>query len=47
MNLFLALVDDITLIVKGNGNIHVVGFYEPEPGEGMPFGDEDEDFEGE
>ena len=27
VNLFLALVDDVTLLVKGNGIIHVVGFY--------------------
>ena len=29
INVFLSLVDEVKLIVKGNGNIHVVGFFEP------------------
>lgn len=32
-------MDDVTLIVKGNGTIHVAGFSEPEPEEGVPFED--------
>jgi hypothetical protein len=29
INVFLSLMDEVKLIVKGNGNIHVVGFFEP------------------
>lgn len=35
-------MDDITLIVKGNGIVHVVGFYEPEPEDGFPYKDEED-----
>ena len=33
------------MIVKGNGSIHVVGFYEPDENVDMPFGQEDEEDE--
>ena len=41
LNLFLAMIDDISLVIKGNGILHIVGFYEPEPEAELPFGDED------
>ena len=28
LNVFITLLDELTLIVKGNGHIHLVGFYE-------------------
>lgn len=48
INVFVSLIDEVTLIVKGNGIIHVTGFCEPEPEGGMPFddlGDEEDDEE--
>lgn len=45
INLFISLLDDVTLIVKGNGIIHVVGFFEPDQEGDIPF--EGEDSEGE
>lgn len=30
LNIFLSLLDGAKLIVKGNGIIHVAGFFEPE-----------------
>lgn len=29
-NIFVSLADDVEFIVKGNGIIHAIGFYEPE-----------------
>lgn len=44
INLFICLLDNITLLVKGSGSIHVAGFNEPEPEGGLPFdGEEDEE----
>jgi hypothetical protein len=38
----------LTLQVKGNATLHVVGFYEPDQDADMPFGEEDlEDLEDE
>jgi hypothetical protein len=30
INLFLSLIDEASLIVKGNATLHVVGFFEPD-----------------
>lgn len=30
INIFITLTDEVELIVKGNGIIHAIGFYEPE-----------------
>lgn len=30
INIFVTLEDSITLVVKGNGTVHVIGFFEPE-----------------
>ena len=35
LNLFISLADKITLIVKGNGSVHVSGFIEPDQAEGL------------
>lgn len=37
INLFLSLLDDATLKVKGNGVVHVVGFFEPDQEGDLPF----------
>ena len=39
LNLFLSLVDEASLVVKGNATIHVVGFYEPDQEADLPFGE--------
>lgn len=41
INLFISLVDELTLLVKGNATLHVVGFYEPDQDADLPFGEED------
>ncbi len=41
VNLFISLADDLTLIVKGNATLHVVGFFEPDQDADLPFGEED------
>ena len=41
INIFITLTDGVTLVVKGNGIIHVLGFYEPADGGDLDF---DEDF---
>jgi hypothetical protein len=30
INLFISLIDEATLVVKGNATLHVVGFFEPD-----------------
>lgn len=46
INLFVSLLDEVELIVKGNGTLHITGFYEPDQGAGLPLeDDEDEDEE--
>jgi hypothetical protein len=40
LNVFLSLLDEVTLVAKGNGSIHITGFFEPEEGE-IPEGLED------
>lgn len=46
--MFISLVDELTLSVKGNATLHVTGFYEPDQDADLPFGDEDlEDLEDE
>lgn len=46
INLFISLVDELTLLVKGNATLHVAGFYEPDQEADLPFGEEDlEDLE--
>ena len=40
INLFLALLDQVTLIVKGDATIHIVGFFEPEQDGDFPYGEE-------
>ena len=37
ISLYIALIDEATLLVKGNGIIHVIGFSEPDPEAGYPF----------
>ena len=41
VNLFLALLDQVTLVVKGDATIHIVGFFEPEQDGDFPYGEED------
>lgn len=42
INLFISLLDDVTLIAKGAGVLHITGFYEPDQGEGeLPLGEDD------
>ena len=43
VNLFVSLIDNVTFHVKGDGTIHITGFFEPEQGD-LPL---DADFEGE
>jgi hypothetical protein len=43
VNLFISLADDLTLIVKGNATLHVVGFFEPDQDADLPFDEEDLD----
>jgi hypothetical protein len=35
----------LTLIVKGNATLHVVGFYEPDQDADLPFGEDELDGE--
>ncbi len=46
INLFISLLDEVSLVAKGNGSVHITGFYEPDQ-DGLPKGlydkDEDED----
>ncbi len=42
-NIFVTLEDAVSLVVKGNGIIHVIGFFEPENEDNLPFGEEDLD----
>jgi hypothetical protein len=30
VNLFISLLDEVTVVNKGNGTLHVTGFYEPD-----------------
>ena len=39
--MFISLVDELTLSVKGNATLHVTGFYEPDQDADLPFGEED------
>ncbi len=41
INLFISLLDKITLINKGKGTIHLTGFFELDNGEGEEFDPED------
>ncbi len=41
INLFVSLADEVTLLVKGNATLHVVGFFEPDQDADLPFGEED------
>jgi hypothetical protein len=43
INVFVSLLDEATLIVKGNGAIHITGFADPDEGKDLPFGDDDEE----
>ena len=36
-NIFITVSDGVELVVKGNGIIHVIGFYEPEAGDDLDF----------
>lgn len=46
--MFISLVDELTIIVKGNATLHVTGFYEPDQDADLPFDEEDlEDLEDE
>ena len=40
INLFLSLLDEAVLVTKGNGTLHLTGFYEVEEGP-VPLGEED------
>jgi len=39
INLFISLIDDVTLLVKGNATVHLIGFYEPDQDADLPFGE--------
>ena len=43
INVFISLFDEATLLVKGNGAIHITGFSDPEEGKDLPFDDEDDE----
>ncbi len=43
INLFLSLIDEASVVVKGNAIVHVIGFYEPDQDGDLPL----EDLEGE
>jgi hypothetical protein len=46
INLFISLLDEVSLVAKGNGSLHITGFYEPDQEEGLPEEDlEDEEDE--
>lgn len=36
-NIFVSLADDVEFVVKGNGIVHAIGFYEPEDDGPMDF----------
>jgi hypothetical protein len=38
INLFVCLTDDVTILVKGNSTVHLVGFFEPDQEADLPFG---------
>lgn len=40
VNLFVALVDEVTLLVKGDASVHILGFFEPEQDGDFPIGEE-------
>jgi len=41
MNLFICLTDDVSILVKGNSTVHLVGFFEPDQEADLPFGQEE------
>ena len=46
INLFISLLDEVSLVAKGNGSLHITGFYEPDQEAGLPEEDlEDEEDE--
>lgn len=45
INVFLALQDEAEFIVKGNGTLHITGFFEPEQEEPVPFPEDDSEEE--
>jgi hypothetical protein len=44
INTFISLLDEVTLLVKGKGSLHVTGFFEPDQ-QGDLLGDQDLDEE--
>lgn len=36
VNLFVSLLDDVTFVTKGNGALHITGFFEPDETEPVP-----------
>ena len=40
INVFISLLDEAVLSVKGNGILHITGFFEPEQEGGLPLEDE-------
>lgn len=47
INVFISLLDEVTLTAKGNGSLHITGFYEPDQESGLPEDLEDDDEESE
>lgn len=45
INVFISLLDEVSLVVKGNGTLHVTGFFEPEQAGDLALGEEDLDSE--
>lgn len=45
INLFISLLDEVTILTKGNGVLHITGFYEPDEAEPLPEDIESEEEE--
>jgi hypothetical protein len=45
VNFFLTLVDEVTILTKGNGALHITGFYEPDEPELAEEPEEEEEEE--
>jgi len=41
INVFISLLDEVTFTVKGNGVLHVTGFFEPDQQGDLPLGEQD------
>jgi hypothetical protein len=43
INLFISLLDDVSLLVKGNGSLHITGFFEPDQDGDLPLEDDEDE----